>query len=75
MKKKRQRRQRTRWRDEKGGLARITWNRPAADRDEWRRLEEVFILLMMMMMMMMMMMKRKGTKRVTFLHYTTLNQS
>ena len=35
--KKRQRRQKTKWRDEIGGFAGITWNRQAADRDNLRR--------------------------------------
>ena len=38
--KRRQGRQRTRWRDELGSLAGVTWNRRAANTDEWRRLGE-----------------------------------
>ena len=42
--KRRQGRQRTRWRDEIGGFAGVTWNRRAADRDESRRLGKAFVL-------------------------------
>ena len=32
-------------RDEIGSFVGVTWNRQASDRDEWRRLEEAFVLL------------------------------
>ena len=35
---------RNRWRDEIGGFVRVTWNRQAADRDEWRSLGEAFVM-------------------------------
>ena len=41
---KRQRRQKAMWRDEIGSLDEVTWNRQATDKDEWRRLREVFVL-------------------------------
>ena len=42
--KRRQGRQRTRWRDVTGSFVGVTWNRQAVDRDEWRRLGEAFVL-------------------------------
>ena len=42
--KRRQDRQRTRWGDDIKSFDGVTWNRQAADRDEWRRLGEAFVL-------------------------------
>ena len=43
--KRRQGRQRTRWRDEIRSFAGVSWNRQVANKEEWRRLGEVFVLL------------------------------
>ena len=51
--KRRQGRQRTRWRDEIESFASEDWKRQAADKDEWRRLGTVDSLRLMMMTMMM----------------------
>ena len=40
----RQGRQRTRWRDEMESFVEVTSNRQTADRGEWRRLGEAFVL-------------------------------
>ena len=42
--KTRQGRQITRWRDEIGYFNGVTWNRLAAERDEWKRLGGAFVL-------------------------------
>ena len=36
--------QRTRWKDVIGTFAGVTWNKQAADRDEWSRLGESLVL-------------------------------
>ena len=51
--KRRQGRQRTRWKDEIENLAVVTWNRQAADRDDWR-FGEAFVLQCIQMLMMTM---------------------
>ena len=42
--KRRQDRRRARCRGDIEGYTGITWNRQAADRDEWRKLAEIFVL-------------------------------
>ena len=42
--KRKENKQRTKWRDEIGSFTGIAWNRLATDRDEGRRLGEAFVL-------------------------------
>ena len=42
--KRKQGRQKTRWKAEIEGFVRVIWNRQAAGRVEWRRLGEAFVL-------------------------------